>query len=316
MMRVGFIGLGRMGGGMAANLAKSSHDVMVYDAYEPATRPFAERGTKVAGSLQELVEFSEVIFSSLPGPAEVEAVVLGEDGILSNAAPGTAYFDVSSNSPETVKHLSARLAEAGITMLDSPVSGGPDGAAAGTLVLWIGGDRATFERFQPVLDEISSVQRLLGDVGAGTVAKLCNNLLGNMILVSVAEVFTLGAKAGLDPLDLWEALQFGIVGKWRPLDHAVKQFLPNRYDQPKMQLKLGKKDIGLAVRLGQELGIPLKVADLVDAQLEEAVELGYGDLDSRAVMKVQVERAGVEIQVDPERLKSAVQIAADYHRGG
>jgi 3-hydroxyisobutyrate dehydrogenase len=314
-MKIGFIGLGRMGGGMAANLAKSGHDLTVFDVFEPATRPFAEQGIAVAGSLAELVAGSDVIFTSLPGPAQVEEIVLGPAGILENAREGTVYFDLSSNSHETVTRLHEQLGDAGVSMLDAPVSGGPAGAASGSLVLWVGGDREAFERHESVLQSFASVPRYVGAVGTGTVTKLSHNLLGNMIFASIAEVFTLATKAGLDPLDLWKALQFGVVGKARPLDHAVKQFLPNQYEPPSMQLKLGHKDVGLAVRMGKDLGVPMRLANLVDEEISEAIGRGFGDLDSRSFMKLQVERSGVLIAVDPEQLQAAVEQAARYHRG-
>jgi 3-hydroxyisobutyrate dehydrogenase len=314
-VNIGFIGLGRMGGGMAANLAKSGHSLTVFDTFAPATRPFAERGVAVAGSLDELVAGSDVIFTSLPGPVQVEEIVLGPGGIRENARKGSVYFDLSSNSHTTVIRLSKELAEAGVSMLDAPVSGGPSGAASGNLVLWVGGDKEAFERYESVLQSFASVSRHVGAIGAGTVTKLSHNLLGNMIFASLAEVFTLATKAGLDPLDLWKALQFGVVGKARPLDHAVKQFLPNQYEPPSMQLKLGHKDVGLAVRMGKDLGVPMRLANLVDEEITEAIGRGLGDLDSRSFMKLQVERSGVEIEVDREQLQAAVEQAARYHQG-
>jgi 3-hydroxyisobutyrate dehydrogenase len=303
-----------MGGGMAENLAKSGHQLTVFDVFEPATHRFAEQGVAVASSLGELVENNELLFTSLPGPTQVEQIVLGPDGILEKARAGTVYFDLSSNSPEVVKRLSAELAQAGVSMLDAPVSGGPAGAAAGTLVLWVGGDPDIFARYESVLGAFSGARCHVGVIGAGTATKLCHNLLANMVIASVAEVFTLATKAGLDPLALWKALQYGVVGRLRPLDHAVKQFLPNRYEPPMMQLKLGHKDVALAVKLGKELGVPLRMANLVDEEISEAINKGLGELDSRAFMKLQVERAGVDIEVDPEELRIAVEQAADYHR--
>ncbi|MCI0142605.1 NAD(P)-dependent oxidoreductase [Arthrobacter bambusae] len=314
-MKIGFIGLGRMGGGMAANIVQSGQDVTVFDVFEPAMLPFADQGVAVAGSIGELAAGSDVIFTSLPGPVQVEDAVRGVGGILENAREGTVFFDLSSNSRETVTRLHKQLAGRGISMLDAPVSGGPAGAASGNLVLWAGGDKEAFELHESVLQSFASAPRYVGAIGAGTVTKLSHNLLGNMIFASIAEVFTLAVKAGLDPLDLWEALQFGVVGKARPLDHAVKQFLPNQYEPPSMQLKLGHKDVGLAVRMGKELGVPMRLANLVHEEISEAVGRGFGDLDSRSFMKLQVERSGVDIAVDPERLRAAVDQATRYHQG-
>jgi 3-hydroxyisobutyrate dehydrogenase len=307
MTVIGFIGLGRMGSGMAANIAQSDNDLIVFDAFEQATAPFKDRGITVAASIGELVQQADVVFTSLPGPPQVEEVVLGPGGVLETGRAGLAYFDLTSNSHELVLRLSQQLAEAGISMLDAPVSGGPAGAASGQLVVWAGGDREVFDRHVGVLKSFSSASRYVGGIGSGTVTKLTHNLLGNMIFAALAEVFTLGTKAGLDPLDLWEAMKLGVVGKTTPLDHLVKQFLPGKYEPPAMQLKLGHKDVGLAVGLGKELGVPLRLSNMVFEEITEAIGRGFGDQDSRSFMKLQVERAGVEIAVDPERLQRAVE---------
>jgi 3-hydroxyisobutyrate dehydrogenase len=208
-----------MGSGMAANIAQSDNDLIVFDAFEQATAPFKDRGITVAASIGELVQQADVVFTSLPGPPQVEEVVLGPGGVLETGRAGLAYFDLTSNSHELVLRLSQQLAEAGISMLDAPVSGGPAGAASGQLVVWAGGDREVFDRHVGVLKSFSSASRYVGGIGSGTVTKLTHNLLGNMIFAALAEVFTLGTKAGLDPLDLWEAMKLGVVGKTTPLDH-------------------------------------------------------------------------------------------------
>ncbi|WP_025776895.1 NAD(P)-dependent oxidoreductase [Brevibacterium sp. VCM10] len=313
-MRIGFIGLGRMGAGMASNIAKTDHDLLVFDVFAAARERFVEAGVPVAATLTELVEHSELILTSLPGPAQVTEVALGPGGIKEKAAPGTVHIDVSSNSRDTVLRLHEELAEAGVSFLDSPVSGGPAGAESGNLVLWVGGDKEVFDTHEPVLRSFAKNALHVGDIGAGTVTKLSHNLLGNMIFASIAEVFSLAVKAGMDPLELWEALQYGVVGKSRPLDHAVKQFLPNRYEPPSMRLDLGHKDVGLAVRMAKDLGVPVRMAGLVDDEIAEAVGRGLGSQDSRSFMQLQLERAGVEIEVDPDALSAAVEAAREFHR--
>lgn len=304
-VRVGFIGLGRMGSGMARNIAHGDHDLVVFDAYVPALETFRTEGFRTAASIAELVADAEVLFTSLSGPAQVEQVALGDDGILAHARPGQLYLDLSTNSHSLVTRAHAAFAAAGVEMLDAPVSGGPDGAASGELVLWVGGSQGAYDRALPVLESFSTPTRI-GEIGAGTVTKLAHNLLGNLILESLAEVFTLGVKGGVEPLALWEALRGGLVGRRSPLDMVVDQFLPAKYDEPKMQLKLGYKDIGLAVGMGRELGVPLWLSNLVLEELTEAISRGYGELDSRAFMALQVERAGVEIAVDPSILNEVV----------
>src|SRR4029450_10073790 len=142
------------------------------------------------------------IFTSLPGPPEVEAVALGPDGLISGMQRGTAYFDLSTNSPGVVRRLHAAFAEKGLHLLDAPVSGGPRGAKTRKLALWVGGDRAQFDKWKPVLDAIGDQAYYVGPIGAGSVAKLVHNCAGYAIQTALAEVFTMGVKAGVDPLTL------------------------------------------------------------------------------------------------------------------
>lgn len=305
-MKIGFIGLGRMGGGMAANLARSGVDLVVYDAVTESAQPVVAQGASLAASVGELTRQCGVVFTSLPGPIQVEQVALGEDGVLANAREGLAYFDLSTSSLSLAKRLHSKFAEAGAAMLDAPVSGGPEGAATGDLVIWARGDKDVFDRHLDVLTILAKSPLHVGDTGAGTVTKLAHNLLGYMILESLAEAFTLGTKAGVDPLDLWEAMRLGLVGKRSPLDMLVNQFLPGQYEPPAFLLKLAHKDVTLATSLGNELGVPMRVAGHVLEEMTEALGRGFGEQDSRAYLKLQTERAGVNIAVDPQRLAEAV----------
>ena len=208
-MRVGFIGLGTMGGGIALNIRKAGHDVTVNDVREEAAARHIEAGCVWAGTPSAVALASDVVFTSLPGPAEVEAVGVGADGLLEAMAPGSAWFDLSTNSPSTVRRLHAQFAERGVAMLDAPVSGGPRGANEGTLALWIGGSREAYDRFKPVIDAIGDKPNYIGDIGSGSIAKLVHNAAGYAVIMSLAEVFTAGVKAGVPALDLWNAIRQG-----------------------------------------------------------------------------------------------------------
>jgi 3-hydroxyisobutyrate dehydrogenase len=179
----------------------------------------------------------------LPGPREVEAVALAEDGLLSGTGPGTAWFDLSTNSPSVVRRLHEVFRAKGVAMLDAPVSGGPAGARSRKLALWVSGDKAAFDRHKPVLDAIGDEPMYVGPIGAGTVAKLAHNAAGYAILAALAEVFTLGVKAGVEPLALWEALRQGATGRARTFDRLADQFLPHLFDPPAFTLKLAHKDL-------------------------------------------------------------------------
>ena len=306
-MTIGFIGLGRMGRGMARNVARSGAQLVVYDANPDAVAALTAQGAVAATSVADLASRAEVIFTSLPGPAEVEEVVLGKGGIAEQIRPGLTLFDLSTNSLALVRKVHALFESEGAAMLDAPVSGGPAGAASGDLVLWVGGDRAVFDRHLATLRTIGRLAHHVGPIGAGTVTKLAHNTLGYTLLLAQAEIFSLAVKAGLDPLELWQALRLGLVGKRSPLDMLVNQFLPGIYDQPAFALKLGTKDVTLATQLARELGVPLRLAGLVHAEMTEAVAKGMGEMDSRAYLQLQLERAGVQIAVDPERLAAAVK---------
>jgi len=305
-MRVGFIGLGTMGAGMAANLQKSGHSLVVHDLHRQAAGQHLANGAEWAESPRALAALCDVIFTSLPGPPEMEAVALGPDGILAGIKPGAAYFDLSTNSPTMVRKVHAAFAERGAHMLDAPVSGGPAGANSGKLAIWVGGEQAVFDGCKPVLDGFSDAARYVGPIGAGSVAKLVHNCAGYIITVGLAEVFTMGVKAGVDPLAIFEAVRMGAIGRRGSFDGLIDQFLPGRYDPAAFALKLAHKDVSLATALGREVGVPMRLANMTLEEMTEAMARGWGARDSRVVMSLQTERAGVDIAVDPDRIKAAL----------
>jgi 3-hydroxyisobutyrate dehydrogenase len=306
-MKVGFIGLGTMGAGMAANLQKAGHELVVHDIRRAAAEKFLAAGAVWADTPKVLAEQCEVIFTSLPGPPEVEAVALGENGLLAGMKEGAAYFDLSTNSPTLVREINKKFAEKHVYMLDAPVSGGPRGAASGRLALWIGGDEQIFNRHKKVLDAIGDQARYIGPIGAGSVAKLVHNCAGYAVQCCLAEVFTMGVKAGVEPLALWEAVRQGAGGRRRSFDGLVDQFLPNKYDPPAFALRLAHKDVTLATQLARELNVPMAHANLALMELTEALNRGWGRRDSRSAMLLQQERAGVKIEVPEADLKAAIE---------
>lgn len=313
-MRVGFIGLGTMGSSMAANMVAAGHDLTVHDLDQARVDTLAETASapgagSVAGadSAAAVAAASEVVLTSLPGPAEVEAVALGPDGLADGARSGTAYFDLTTSSPLTIRAVADRLAPIGVDVFDAPVSGGPDGARSGRLAVWVGGDEAAFARWAPVLSSFADAPRLVGDLGAGSVAKLVHNLSGYIMNQALAETFTLGVKAGVSPDGLWEALRQGAIGRRRTFDTLNRNFLPGEFDPPAFALELARKDVGLACELGRELDVPMRLANLTLQELTEAVNRGWGGRDSRAAMLLQEERAGVECRITPERIAEILE---------
>jgi 3-hydroxyisobutyrate dehydrogenase len=303
-MKVGFIGLGRMGQGMARNLLKAGVPLLVYDANPAAA---AAIGAEVADTVSALTKEAGVIFTSLPGPIEIEAVVLGTGGVLEDIRSDSTLFDLSTSSLSLARRLDTAFRQKGGWFLDAPISGGPAGAASGDLAIWVGGERAVYDRHLPLLKAMADKPRHVGPIGAGTVTKLAHNVLGYMIMQSLAEVFSVAVKADVDPVELWEALWLGVVGKSSPLDMLVKQFLPGKYEPAAFALRLAHKDVTLATALGRELGVPMQMANLTFAEMSEAVGRGWGEHDSRSFLKLQLERAGVEIAADPDRLARAIK---------
>jgi 3-hydroxyisobutyrate dehydrogenase len=303
---VGFIGLGTMGGRMAANLQKAGYKLVVHDVHRQAASHHLNAGAVWAETPRALASQADVMFSSLPEPPDVEAVALGPDGLLAGMKPGAAYFDLSTNSPSVVRKLHAAFAEKGAHMLDAPVSGGPQGAASRRLAIWVGGEEDVFNQHKAVLDAIGDRAAYIGPIGAATVAKLVHNMSGYAITCALAETFALGVKAGVEPLALWQAVRQGAAGRRFTFDALVDQFLPGKYDPPAFALKLAHKDVSLANALGRELGVPMRMCNLALAEMTEALGRGWGGRDSRSVMLLQQERAGVQIAVEPERLREAL----------
>ncbi len=301
-MNIGFIGLGTMGARMATNLQKAGHQLVINDIRPDAGAQHLAAGAGWADTPRDVAAASQVVFTSLPGPPEVEAVAVGENGLIEGMQPGSAYFDLSTSSPTLARRLHAKFVERGLHLLDAPVSGGPAGAQSGKLAIWVGGDEAVFHQHQEVLEAIGDQVFYVGPIGAGCVTKLVHNCTGYTIQAAMAEVFSLGVKAGVDPLQLWQAVRQGAVGRSRTYDRLLNNFLAGVFDPPSFALKLAHKDMTLATELGRELHVPMRAATLALEELTEALNRGWGGRDSRVSMLLQEERAGVEIKVDPARL--------------
>lgn len=302
-MKVGFIGLGTMGSSMALNALKGGHELVVHDINRNAAAPHLEAGATWADSPRQVMEASEVVFTSLPGPPEVQEVALGENGLLQGLSRGKAYFDLSTNSPTLIRQIHDVFAKMGAHVLDAPVSGGPRGARTGRLAIWVGGDRAVYDRYKPVLDAIGDKPYYVGPIGAGAIAKLVHNCTGYILQTALAETFSMGIKAGVDPLVLWQAVRHGALGRRQTFDSLTEHFLPGRYDPPDFALRLAHKDVSLAVEVGREFSVPMRLANLALAELTEALNRGWGQRDSRVAMLLQEERAGIDVQVPPEKIQ-------------
>jgi 3-hydroxyisobutyrate dehydrogenase len=302
-MRVGFIGLGKMGSGMALNLCKAGVDLRVYDVHEASAKPLLEAGAIWASTVADVVRDSDVVFTSLPGPQEVKTVANSQGGLFESMRDGAVWFDLSTNSVSVLRELGTQFKMRNVELLDAPVSGGPAGARSGKLAIYVGGNRSTFDSFKHLLDFIGDEVLYVGELSAGTAAKLVHNTASNIIRMAIAEVFSLGVRAGVEPLTLWHAIRQGGIGRSRTFDRIGDQYLQSKYEIPSFALRLAHKDMTLALDLARELNVPMPHAELTYDDYTTAMDRGWGDLDSRSPMQLQNERAGVSIKETAEDVR-------------
>jgi 3-hydroxyisobutyrate dehydrogenase len=218
---------------------------------------------------------------------------------------------MSTNSPTVMRRLNAVFAEKGIDVMDSPVSGGPAGANSGKLAIWVGGNQETYDSHKDVLDAMGDAPAYIGAIGAGSIAKLVHNCAGYAIQTALAEVFTMGVKAGLDPVPLWEAVRQGAGGRRRTFDGLAGTFMTGEFEPASFQLKLAHKDVKLATELAKEMSVPMRLSNMALEEMTEAMNRGWGTMDSRVAMRLQQERAGVEIKVPQSEVDAMVKRAND-----
>lgn len=290
-MKIGFIGVGNMGGPMCRNIVKNTnHEVAIFDLNADALARCVEVGGTAAGSVAEAVADADVVMTSLPRPADVEAVALGPGGIGEHARPGTVHFDLSTNSPIVARRIAEALARKGITMLDAPVSGGVAGAEAGTLAVMVGGDHAAFEAHLALLRSFAANPIHMGDVGTGSTAKLVNNMMAFCNMAAAAEGLMLGAAAGID-LDKLATVIRTSSGNSHIFQKFGDRALSGRYEAA-FALDLAYKDLHLALELADELGVPTPAGAQTHNLMRLARGLGFGGEDSSSVVRVYEQALG------------------------
>jgi 3-hydroxyisobutyrate dehydrogenase-like beta-hydroxyacid dehydrogenase len=285
-VKVGFIGVGNMGGPMCRNIIKrSNHAVTVFDLNPGAVKTCTDLGASAAKSIAEVTKAADVVMTSLPMPRDVEAVALGESGILANINAEQTYIDLSTNAPSMVKKIGAAMAAKGIPMLDAPVSGGTTGAEAATIAIMVGGDRKVFDDALPVLQSFSANVIHMGGLGTGTVAKLVNNMLSFCNLAALSEGMMLGTAYGLDPDKLLHVIA-NSSGNSNAVKNLSLRALAGKYSPPSFALDLAYKDLHLALELGDELGVPLPQGSSTHNLQRMARGMGFGPDDSSSVLRV------------------------------
>lgn len=315
METVGFIGLGNMGMGMAGNIQKADYPMVVYDLRQTAIQPFVTNGARQASSPAEVASLSEVIFTSLPGPKEVEEVATGKGGVLEGIKPGGIYVDLSTSRPTLIRRIEPLFRQKGAHVLDAPVSGGKTGAATRNLAVMVGGERAIYERIKPILDAFGDKVFYAGSIGAGSVCKLVHNMIGHGIRQAIAEGLTLGVKAGVDAEAVWECIRRGAVGRMSGLHEGVpRTVFRGTYEPASFALALARKDIGLATELGREFNVPMPVANLAEQIAIEGMNRGWEAQDNSVLFLLQEEAADVQVRaphVNPEQAAKFISTHPD-----
>ncbi len=289
---IGFIGVGNIGNPMARQLIEAGHQLVIHDLRAEAMESLLELGAESAESCAEVAARCSVVFTSLPGPPEVEAAITGADGILAGASPGDVHVDLSSNSITAVRRLARIEADAGVAYIDAPVTGGVAGAEQGALTVLGSGVADAFERVRPLLERLGANVFHLGEAGAGCLFKLLNNVIvlcGSQIM---QEALVLGAKAGLDPADLVEKLRLGTA---RPYMGLAPYLLGKRFDDPSFTLRLAEKDVSLALEAARANQVPMPVANAAHQTYLRALSAGLGEQSFLATLEALEAAAGTEI---------------------
>ncbi|MBW2411002.1 MAG: NAD(P)-dependent oxidoreductase [Deltaproteobacteria bacterium] len=291
-MKVAFIGLGTMGVGMSLNILKAGHEVTVHNRTREKEEAVAKEGARRAESPQAAAEGAEIIITIVSDTPDVEAVVLGTNGIIHGAAQGAILIDMSTISPAATRQMAEKLGEKGIKMLDAPVSGGSEGAQNGTLAIMVGGDTADFEKALPILEAMGKTITHVGPIGAGQITKAINQIIISGTYLTMAEGLSLGMKAGLDMPKVIEAISGGAASSWI-LHNRALNVVKNTYPLG-FRVKLHHKDLGIALDAARELKVTLPATALV-AQIENGlIAKGYGDDDISAIGRAIREQSGLE----------------------
>lgn len=288
-MRVGFIGLGNMGRPIAGHLQRAGHQLAVFDVVPAAGAALVEAGATAAPDIATLAATSDVVFLSLPGPAEVDQVV---SAVLADLAMGSVVVDLSTNSVEGARAMADRGAAVGVAFVDAPVSGGRAGAEAGTLAVIVGGDGEAVERVRPLLETFSANVFHVGPSGAGALAKLVNNQIFLCASVLIQEGFVLGAKAGMDATALLEILKASSAGT---VVGAANVFLTRNFDNVSFKLSIAEKDVAVALASARALGVAMPTTEAAHAVYRAAIDGGLGDKVFTATLRTLEERSGVEV---------------------
>ncbi|HEX4368123.1 MAG TPA: NAD(P)-dependent oxidoreductase [Rhodopila sp.] len=294
-MKVGFIGVGNMGGPMCRNIIRNTnHEVIVFDLSPDAVKACTDLGASSASSVADVASRCDVVITSLPIPRIVEEVTLGAGGIAENAKPGSVFIDLSTNSPATAKRVAAGMQAKGIAMLEAPVSGGTARATDGTIVIMVGGDDKVVEQNLPLLKSFSGEVVHVGEIGYGSTAKLINNMLAFCNSAAAAEALMIGKRSGID-LKKLDAVIRNASGMSSGYASMSTKSLAGDF-KPTFALDLAHKDLRLALEMADELGVPGMIAPQVMNLMRMARGMGLGSSDSASVIRVYETALGEDVR--------------------
>ena len=293
MLKVGYIGLGRMGKSIARNLLKAGFPLVVHNRSRGAVDELAAEGALSANSPAEVASQVDIVFTNLPDTPDVEKVVLADNGIMAGAHQGLIYVDNSTIKPAAARQLAAELAKKGVTALDAPVSGGDIGARDATLTIMVGGEATALEKAMPVFQAMGKKVTHVGEAGAGQVAKAANQIMVAAQMAAMGELLVFSKKAGVDPRKVVEAIKGGAAQCWTLDVKPPRLFAGNRSPGFKAHMQL--KDLKIVLDTAREYGIPVPSTQENTKLFEQMIAMGLGELDNSAVVGVIEELAGVKI---------------------
>ena len=292
--KIGFIGLGIMGKPMAKNLLKAGFSIVAYDMNKDAVEDVVKAGALAASSSKEAAGKAEVIITMLPDSPDVKEVILGKAGVLEGIKPGSIVIDMSSINPLVSQEIEKELRKKGVEMLDAPVSGGETGAIQGTLAIMVGGEEKVFKDCVDIFNAVGKNIVRVGGIGAGGFVKLVNQIIVAVNIAAVGEAFTLGAKAGLDPQVIHQAIRGGLAGSSVLETKAPMMFARNF--KPGFKIRLHHKDLQNALSTAKDLGVPLPLSSFVQQIILSLMTEGRGEEDHSALATFFEKLAKVEIK--------------------
>jgi 2-hydroxy-3-oxopropionate reductase len=295
MLKLGYIGLGLMGKPMARNLLKAGFPLVVHNRSRAAVDELVAEGARPAFSPAEVAAQSDVVFTNLPDTPDVEAVALGEKGILEGAHEGLIFVDHSTIQPAAARRIARALAEKGVLALDAPVSGGDIGAQNGTLTIMVGGDAAALEKVMPAFRAVGKTVTHVGESGAGQIAKAANQIMVAAQMAAMAELLLFAQKSGADPQKVVQAIRGGAAQCWTLDVKPQRLFAGNR--SPGFKASMQSKDLGIVLDTAREYGIPLPVTAETAQLFHAMVQMGMGALDNSAVIAVLESLSGETLRV-------------------